>query len=93
LPSARTFVSIHNHEHLWFSYRGLSPHKLTPVPGVHKIIEATGNRLDGFLQRLVATAPHLCRYALNDEKDILHSSIDPYSFGGLRDDSSDRYNF
>ena len=39
LPSARTFVSIHNHEHHWFSYRGLPPHKLTPVPGVHKSIQ------------------------------------------------------
>jgi len=31
-----------------FSYRGLSPHKLTPMPGVHKKIEATGNSLYGF---------------------------------------------
>jgi hypothetical protein len=26
LPSARTFVSIHNHEYHRFSYRGLTPH-------------------------------------------------------------------
>jgi hypothetical protein len=23
----------------WFSYRGLSPHKFTPMPGVHKEFE------------------------------------------------------
>jgi hypothetical protein len=25
----------------WFSYRGLSPHKFTPMPGVHKSIKPT----------------------------------------------------
>ena len=24
---------------IWFSYRGLAPHKLTPMPGVHKRIQ------------------------------------------------------
>jgi hypothetical protein len=41
LPSANTFVSIHYYEHHKFSYRGLSPHKLAPVPGVHKRINLT----------------------------------------------------
>jgi hypothetical protein len=41
LPSARTFVSIHYYEHHRFSYRGLSPHKLTPVPGVHQPLQPT----------------------------------------------------
>ena len=36
LPSARTFGSIHHMRHPWFSYRGLSPHKFTPMPGVHQ---------------------------------------------------------
>jgi len=37
LPSARTFGSIpHMSGHPWFPYRGLSPHKFTPMPGVHK---------------------------------------------------------
>ena len=53
LPSARTFVSIHYYEHHRFSYRGLSPHKLTPVPGVHNRIEPTGNSRFSFsAQRL-----------------------------------------
>ncbi|MEW6585582.1 MAG: hypothetical protein AB1442_08215, partial [Nitrospirota bacterium] len=39
LPSARTFVSIHYYEHHRFSYRGLSPHKFTPMPGVHNLFQ------------------------------------------------------
>jgi hypothetical protein len=31
-----------------FSYRGLPPHKFTPMPGVHNQIEATGIKLGGF---------------------------------------------
>ncbi len=27
----------------WFSYRGLSPHKFTPMPGVHKTLEPIAN--------------------------------------------------
>jgi hypothetical protein len=23
----------------WFSYRGLSPHKFTPMPGVHEAVQ------------------------------------------------------
>ena len=42
LPSARTFVSIpHMSGHPWFSYRGLSPHKFTPMPGVHDRLQLT----------------------------------------------------
>jgi hypothetical protein len=42
LPSARTFGSIpHVSRRPWFSYRGLSPHKFTPMPGVHKAIQRT----------------------------------------------------
>jgi hypothetical protein len=39
LPSACTSGSIHSyrHGHPWFSYRGLSPHKFTPMPGVHRM--------------------------------------------------------
>ena len=48
LPSARTFGSIHLHEHYRFSYRGLTPHKLTPMPGVHKRVEASVNSLASF---------------------------------------------
>ena len=44
-----------------FSYRGLSPHKLTPMPGVHNSIEATRNSLCAFSQALIAPAPHCCR--------------------------------
>ncbi len=62
LPSARTFVSIYSYEHHRFSYRGLPPHKLTLMLGVHNQIEATGNSLYDFLWRLVAHAPHCCRY-------------------------------
>jgi hypothetical protein len=62
LPSANTFGSIQHYGHHRFSYRGLSPHKLTPMPGVHKKIEATGNSLCGFFQGLVAPSPHLIRY-------------------------------
>jgi hypothetical protein len=44
-----------------FWYRGLSPHKLTPIPGVHNSIEATRNSLCAFSQALIAPAPHCCR--------------------------------
>jgi len=30
---------------IWFSYRGLAPHKLTPMPGVHKRIKSDARRL------------------------------------------------
>jgi hypothetical protein len=49
LPSARTFVSIHYYEHLKVLVQGTSclcivhadrsPHKITPMPGLHKQIE------------------------------------------------------
>jgi hypothetical protein len=39
LPSARTSGSIPSMSGCpWFSYRGLSPHKLTPMPGVHQSV-------------------------------------------------------
>ena len=41
LPSASTFGSIHYYEHPRFSYRGLPPHKFTPMPGVHYSIHLT----------------------------------------------------
>ena len=44
LPSARTFGSIHYHEHHRFSYRGLPPHKFTPMPGVHKRLHRIANK-------------------------------------------------
>ncbi len=40
LPSARTFGSIDYHQHHRFSYRGLTPHKFTPMPGVHNRLNA-----------------------------------------------------
>ena len=39
LPLVRTFGSIHYHERHRFSYKGLSPHKFTPMAGVHKSFE------------------------------------------------------
>jgi len=30
-----------------YTYRGLEPHKLTPMPGVHKKIQATGKGRGG----------------------------------------------
>jgi hypothetical protein len=39
LPSARTFVSIIIMNTLRFSYKGLSPHKFTPMTGVHKMLK------------------------------------------------------
>ena len=34
-------IAFITYEYLRFSYRGLSPHKLTPMPGVHKLLQAT----------------------------------------------------
>jgi hypothetical protein len=55
LPSARTSVSIHQYEHYRFSYRGLSPHKFTPMPGVHNWLDQMANKLGGFLKVGAAT--------------------------------------
>jgi hypothetical protein len=30
--------------HPWFPYRGLSPHKFTPMPGVHNGMQRIANR-------------------------------------------------
>ena len=38
LPSANTFVKMFNIL-AGFTYRGLSPHKFTPMPGVHKSLQ------------------------------------------------------
>jgi hypothetical protein len=38
LPSANTFVKMFN-TLTGFTYRGLPPHKFTPMPGVHKSVE------------------------------------------------------
>jgi len=41
LPSANTFVNVLKTLTLTeFTYRGLSPHKFTPMPGVHKTFAA-----------------------------------------------------
>jgi hypothetical protein len=40
LPSANTFVNMLN-TLTGFTYRGLSPHKFTPMPGVHKALHWT----------------------------------------------------
>jgi len=37
-----------------FSYRGLSPHKLTPMPGVHEPLKPTRNKAGLVCQRVVA---------------------------------------
>jgi hypothetical protein len=42
----------------WFSYRGLSPHKFTPVPGVHNLINLTGNSR-------AASPPVSCRQVIS----------------------------
>ncbi len=45
LPSARTSGSIpHMSGYPWFSYRGLPPHKFTPVPGVHHRLHRIGHK-------------------------------------------------
>jgi hypothetical protein len=62
LPSANTFGSIHYYEHHRFSYRGLSPHNLTPVPGVHKKINPTGAKRALFLSKPFSPAGYLYRY-------------------------------
>ena len=36
-----------------FSYRGLTPHKFTPMPGVHKLIKPTGNSSVAYQRRPV----------------------------------------
>jgi len=41
LPSASTFATIIN-DGTGFIYRGLSPHKFTPMPGVHQSVHLTG---------------------------------------------------
>jgi hypothetical protein len=69
LPSARTFVSIHQYEHHRFSYRGLSPHKFTPMPGVHKEIKATGISLCCFFQK--AGCPGASAGALDHNYQVL----------------------
>lgn len=39
LPSARSFIGPEGHDR--YSYRGLSPHEFTPLPGVHPPINLT----------------------------------------------------
>jgi len=41
LPSASTFVNMFN-TLTGFTYRGLTPHKFTPMPGVHIILAEMG---------------------------------------------------
>ena len=38
LPSANTYVNKSKDLLTGFTYRGLSPHKFTPMPGVHKLL-------------------------------------------------------
>jgi hypothetical protein len=42
LPSASTCANVQN-TLTGFTYRGLSPHKFTPMPGVHKKMQRTAN--------------------------------------------------
>ena len=44
MPSASTFAP--SHDGAGFKYRGLAPHKFTPMPGVHK---EKGSQFDPFL--------------------------------------------
>jgi hypothetical protein len=45
LPSANTFVNVQQLLTLTgFTYRGLAPHKFTPMPGVHKRVKRTAKR-------------------------------------------------
>ena len=44
LPSASTFVNMFNIL-TGFTYRGLAPHKFTPMPGVHKRVNLSGYKL------------------------------------------------
>ena len=46
-----------------FSYRGLSPHKFTPMPGVHNVFNQTRNKRLGFF--IPAACPRWLRPALN----------------------------
>ena len=46
----------------WFSYRGLAPHKLTPVPGVHQALETdapSGHRSAPHYGQAVTSGGHL----------------------------------
>jgi hypothetical protein len=40
LPSASILVNMLN-TFTGFTYRGLTPHEFTPMPGVHKVIQLT----------------------------------------------------
>src|SRR3990172_1160505 len=51
LPSANTCVNVLTLT--GFTYRELSPHKFTPMPGVHQSIKATGNRPRLLFARMV----------------------------------------
>jgi hypothetical protein len=51
LPSASSYYPHCGHR---YSYRGLSPHKFTPVPGVHNGMQRTA-------LRAAADAERVCR--------------------------------
>jgi hypothetical protein len=60
LRLALLIVSFNQHHR--FSYRGLSPHKLTPMPGVHKRVEASVDSSASF--RSECPPPHPFRYPI-----------------------------
>jgi len=44
LPSDSTYANRSKDLLAWSTYRGLSPHKLTPMPGVHNSLHPTASR-------------------------------------------------
>ena len=61
LPSANTFVNVLN-TLTGFMYRGLPPHKFTPMPGVHLSVQVTA--------RAEAFSADLCKLKLNTFFDV-----------------------
>ena len=62
LPSASIYVSVVTTV-TWFTYRGLSPHKITPTPGVHQVLHRTAKSAAPIVALLFA-AGELERYAM-----------------------------
>ena len=78
LPSACTFGSIDFHQHHRFSYRGLSPHKLTPMPGVHKQIQRMANS-----HRIYSSFPPSLRSVCFYRKSLLLQRIELRTLVGV----------
>ena len=51
LPSANTYVNKSKDLLTGFTYRGLTPHKFTPMPGVHKRMQSDRQTATRFVDR------------------------------------------